>query len=146
DCPDRRLDWVGCHAVSVQAGGFTAVSPRFQVPGRAPLAAQVCCLSSRRGLLPVRSCRSATAGATCANGSPPPPRTPPTEVMNATAVRRREAAADTPVFFIRDGIKFQNFIPLAEAPGGDQPARQRHAVGLLDGLARVCSDGHLADG
>ena len=36
--------------------------------------------------------------------------------------------------------------PLAEAPGGHRPARPRHAVGLLDALARVGPSGGLADG
>ena len=36
--------------------------------------------------------------------------------------------------------------PLAEAPRRQPPARQQHAVGLLDALARVRAHGHLADG
>ncbi len=36
--------------------------------------------------------------------------------------------------------------PLAEAPRGQQPARPRHAVGLLDPVAGVGAPGHLADG
>ena len=36
--------------------------------------------------------------------------------------------------------------PLAEAPARLAPARPRHAVGLLDPLARVGPPGHLADG
>ena len=36
--------------------------------------------------------------------------------------------------------------PLAEAPRGQRPARPRHAVGLLDALARVRAPGDLADG
>ena len=36
--------------------------------------------------------------------------------------------------------------PLSEAPGRQQPARPRHAVGLLDALARVGAPGDLADG
>ena len=36
--------------------------------------------------------------------------------------------------------------PLPEAPRRQQPARPRHAVGLLDALAGVGAPGHLADG
>ena len=36
--------------------------------------------------------------------------------------------------------------PLAEAAGRQRPPRPRHAVGLLDALARVGAPGHLADG
>ena len=36
--------------------------------------------------------------------------------------------------------------PLAEAPPGLRPPRRRHAVGLLDALARVGAPGHLPDG
>ncbi len=36
--------------------------------------------------------------------------------------------------------------PLAEAPGGQQPARPRHAVGLLDPVPGVGAPGDLADG
>ena len=39
---------------------------------------------------------------------------------------------NTPVFFVRDPMKFQNFIRSPEAHGGQQPARPQHAVGLLD--------------
>ena len=53
---------------------------------------------------------------------------------------------NTPVFFVRDTIKFQDFIRSPEAPPGQRAARQRHAVGLLDALAGVRPPGHLADG
>ena len=52
---------------------------------------------------------------------------------------------DTPVFFLRDPLKFGQLHPLAEAPRRQQPARPRHAVGLLDPVARVGASGHLAD-
>ena len=39
---------------------------------------------------------------------------------------------NTPVFFIRDTMKFPHFIRSPEAPRRHRPARQRHAVGLLD--------------
>ena len=53
---------------------------------------------------------------------------------------------NTPVFFIKDPMKFQHFIRSPEAPGGQQPARPRHAVGFLDAVAGVGAPGHLADG
>lgn len=53
---------------------------------------------------------------------------------------------NTPVFFVRDPMKFQNFIPFTEAHAGHQPARSPHAVGLLDALTGVRSPGHLVDG
>ena len=43
---------------------------------------------------------------------------------------------NTPVFFVRDPMKFQHFIRSPEAPRRQQPARPRHAVGLLDAVAR----------
>ena len=42
---------------------------------------------------------------------------------------------NTPVFFIKDPMKFQHFIRSQKRPGRQQPARQRHAVGLLDPVA-----------
>ena len=53
---------------------------------------------------------------------------------------------NTPVFFIRDPMKFQHFIRSPEAPRRQQPARPRHAVGLLDAVAGVGAPGDLADG
>ena len=42
---------------------------------------------------------------------------------------------DTPVFFVKDPMHFQNFIRSAKAAGQEQPAQQRYAVGLLDAVA-----------
>ena len=53
---------------------------------------------------------------------------------------------NTPVFFLRDPLKFRPLHPLAEAPRRQQPARPRHAVGLLDPVSGVGAPGHLADG
>ena len=53
---------------------------------------------------------------------------------------------NTPVFFIRDPLKFRTLHPLPETPRRQQSARPRHAVGLLDALARIGTSGHLADG
>ena len=53
---------------------------------------------------------------------------------------------NTPVFFVRDPMKFQHFIRSQKRRAGQRPARPRHAVGLLDALARVGAPGHLADG
>ena len=53
---------------------------------------------------------------------------------------------NTPVFFVRDPMKFQHFIRKPEAARRQQPARPRHAVGLLDALAGVGAPGDLADG
>ena len=53
---------------------------------------------------------------------------------------------NTPVFFIRDGIKFPDFIHSQKRLPRLRPARRRHAVGLLDPLARVRPPGHLPDG
>ena len=43
---------------------------------------------------------------------------------------------NTPVFFIRDPIKFPDFIRSQKRLPGHRPARQQHAVGLLDAVAR----------
>ena len=48
---------------------------------------------------------------------------------------------NTPVFFVRDPMKFQNFIRSAETHGRQQPSRPQHAVGLLDAGARVGAPG-----
>ena len=53
---------------------------------------------------------------------------------------------NTPVFFIRDAHQVPRLHPLAEAPAGLGPARRRHAVGLLDPLARVGPPGHVPHG
>ena len=53
---------------------------------------------------------------------------------------------NTPVFFVRDPLKFQHFIRVAEAARRQQPARPRHAVGLLDAVPGVGAPGDLADG
>ncbi len=53
---------------------------------------------------------------------------------------------NTPVFFVRDPMKFQNFIRSQKRMAGQQPARPPHAVGLLDAVTRVGAPGHLADG
>ena len=53
---------------------------------------------------------------------------------------------NTPVFFVRDPMKFQNFIRSPEADGREQPARPPHAVGLLDAVTGVGPPGHLSDG
>jgi len=52
---------------------------------------------------------------------------------------------NTPVFFIRDGIKFPDFIHSQKRLPGTH-LRRRHAVGLLDPLPRVRAPGHLAHG
>ena len=51
---------------------------------------------------------------------------------------------NTPVFFIRDPMKFPDFIH-SQKRARHRPARQQHAVGLLDALAGVRPPGHLAD-
>ena len=43
---------------------------------------------------------------------------------------------NTPVFFIRDTMKFPHFIRTQKRRGGIGPARQQHAVGLLDAATR----------
>ena len=43
---------------------------------------------------------------------------------------------NTPVFFVRDPIEVPGLHPLAEAPARHRHAHQRHAVGLLDAVAR----------
>ncbi len=53
---------------------------------------------------------------------------------------------NTPVFFVRDPMKFQHFIRSQKRRVVEQPARPRHAVGLLDAVAGVRPPGHLADG
>ncbi len=53
---------------------------------------------------------------------------------------------NTPVFFIRDTIKFPHFIRSQKRRGGIGAARQRHAVGLLDAQPRVGAPGDLPDG
>ena len=53
---------------------------------------------------------------------------------------------NTPVFFIRDAMKFPHFIRSQKRLPRHRPARRRHAVGLLDPLPRVGPPGHLADG
>ncbi len=53
---------------------------------------------------------------------------------------------NTPMFFIRDAHEVPRLHPLAEAPRRLRPARRRHAVGLLDPLARVRAPGDLPDG
>ena len=52
---------------------------------------------------------------------------------------------NTPMFFIRDPQKFSDFIHSPEAPRRHPPARQQHAVGLLDAVARVRAPGHVPD-
>jgi len=53
---------------------------------------------------------------------------------------------NTPVFFMRDPLKFQPLHPLPEAPAGKQRARPQYAVGLLEPVAGVRAPGDLADG
>ena len=53
---------------------------------------------------------------------------------------------NTPVFFVRDPMKFQNFIRSPETDGRQQSSRPPHAVGLLDAFTRVRTPGHLSDG
>ena len=53
---------------------------------------------------------------------------------------------NTPVFFIKRPDEVPALHPVAEAPGRQQPARPRHAVGLLDPVAGVRAPGDLADG
>ena len=43
---------------------------------------------------------------------------------------------NTPVFFIKDGIKFPDFIRSQKRLPGQPPPRQHHAVGLLDACSR----------
>ena len=52
---------------------------------------------------------------------------------------------NTPVFFVRDPMKFQHFIR-SQKRRRQRTARSRYAVGLLDAIARVGSPGHLANG
>jgi catalase len=54
-------------------------------------------------------------------------------------------ANNTPVFFMRDPMKFQDFIR-SQKRRRQQPARSRHAMGFLDTVTRVGASGHLADG
>ena len=53
---------------------------------------------------------------------------------------------NTPVFFIRDTMKFPHFIRSPEAPRRLGPARQQHAVGLLEPQPGVGAPGDLPDG
>ena len=53
---------------------------------------------------------------------------------------------NTPVFFVRDTMKFPHFIRSQKRLRRLRPARQRHAVGLLDPQPRVGPPGHLPDG
>ena len=53
---------------------------------------------------------------------------------------------NTPVFFIRDTMKFPHFIRSQKRLGGSGAARQPHAVGLLEPQPRVGPPGHLPDG
>ena len=43
---------------------------------------------------------------------------------------------NTPVFFVRDPMKFPHFIRSQKRRAGQRPARQQHAVGLLDASTR----------
>jgi len=52
---------------------------------------------------------------------------------------------NTPVFFVRDPSKFQDFHPLAEAHARHGSAQQQHAVGLLVARARVAPPGRHLD-
>ena len=53
---------------------------------------------------------------------------------------------NTPVFFIRDPIKFQNFIRSQKRLAADNLRDARHAMGLLDTVSGVCPSGHVAHG
>jgi catalase len=53
---------------------------------------------------------------------------------------------NTPVFFIRDPMKFPALHPLPEAARVEQPAGPRHAVGFLDTVPGIGAPGGLADG
>ena len=53
---------------------------------------------------------------------------------------------NTPIFFIRDTMKFPHFIRTQKRMRRLGPARQPHAVGLLDAEPGVRSPGHLPDG
>ena len=53
---------------------------------------------------------------------------------------------NTPVFFVTRPDEVPALHPLAEAPRRQQPARPRHAVGLLDPVPGVGAPGDLADG
>ena len=52
---------------------------------------------------------------------------------------------NTPVFFVRDPLQVPGLHPLPEAPGRQRPARQRHAVGLLDAVPGVQPPGDDPD-
>ncbi len=53
---------------------------------------------------------------------------------------------NTPVFFVRDPMKFPHFIRSQKRLPDSGPARRHHAVGLLDAEPRVRPPGHLPDG
>ena len=53
---------------------------------------------------------------------------------------------NTPVFFMRDPLKFQHFIRSQKRMQATQFARPQHAVGLLEPVAGVRAPGDLADG
>ena len=53
---------------------------------------------------------------------------------------------NTPVFFVRDPMKFQNFIRTQKRMQSNNLRDHQHAVGLLDAVAGVRAPGHLADG
>ncbi len=53
---------------------------------------------------------------------------------------------NTPVFFIKDPIKFQNFIRSQKRRTDNNLRDPRHAVGLLDPVPGVRAPGDLADG
>jgi catalase len=53
---------------------------------------------------------------------------------------------DTPVFFLRDPLKFPSFIRSQKRRADNKPAGSRHAVGLLDTVSRVRAPSHLANG
>ena len=93
----------------------------------------------------------------CWSASPPSPASRATPTPSATRAASRSSSTpsegnydlvgnNTPVFFIRDPSEVPGLHPLAEAPRRQPPARQQHAVGLLDALARVGAPGDLPDG
>ncbi len=53
---------------------------------------------------------------------------------------------NTPVFFIKDPLKFQHFICSRKRRMAHQSARSRHAVGLLDSVPRVGAPAALLPG
>ena len=52
---------------------------------------------------------------------------------------------NTPVFFVRDPMKFQHFIHSQKRRADSGLRGQRHAVGLLDPVARIGPSGHHPD-